>query len=348
LAHRSNRKTILFILLITPGVLLLQNILYTQVTRIENNKAISNPPQPDELAEARSLVDAGHFDEAERTLQEFLRKQPSSADAHFLLGFVLFRNIQAKASREGRIDRSLEEKNANASLAQYTAASKFRNPSALDLKIVALDYVLLHDYVDADKWLTRSIELNPNDSEAWYYLGRAKYYEERFLEAIHVFQQCLVRDPKNVKAADNLGLSYAALGRHEEAIAAYQKSISWQADSLVKDSGPFVDFGMLLLDQDRPEDAISYLSQAVAISPDESRAHAGLGKAYSRLNKLAKAQDELETAVRLAPNNGALHYVLGQVYRKEGLVEKAKAEFDRSAQLNGSHSAPVSDLPVLP
>jgi Flp pilus assembly protein TadD len=350
LLHRGKRQELLIFLLIAPGVLLLHNISHAQVTGVENQKATSNPapPQPDALAEARFLLNAGQFNDAEKTLRQVLRTQPSSADAHFLLGLVLFRDIQANVSREGRINRSLEEQNAKASLAEYTAGSKLRDPSALDLKIVALDYVLLRDYVDADKWLTKSVELNPNDSEAWYYLGRAKYSEERFPEAVHVFEECLTRDPKNVKAEDNLGLSYAALGRRDEAITAYQKAIAWQSESLVKDSGPFVDLGMLLLDEDRPGDAVSYLSQAVVISPNESRAHAGLGKAYSKLNKLAKAQDELETAVGLAPDNGALHYVLGQVYRKEGLMDKAKAEFDRSAQLNGSHSSPVTDLPVRP
>jgi tetratricopeptide (TPR) repeat protein len=347
LSQHSNRQTFL-IVLITLRVLLLQQVSRTQVAGIETNNASSNAAQSEDLSEARFLVDAGHFDEAERTLRKFLRTRPSSADGHFLLGLVLFRSIQAKASREGGINRNFEEQNAKASLAEYAAGSRLRDPTALDLKIVALDYVLLRDYVDADKWLTKSIALNPNDSEAWYYLGRAKYNEELFLEAIPVFQECLARDPKNVKAEDNLGLSYAALGRREEAITAYQKAIAWQTESLVKDSGPFVDLGMLLLDADRPGDAVIYLSQAVAISPNESRAHAGLGKAYSRMNNLAKAQDELETAARLAPDNGALHYVLGQVYRKQGLVDKAKAEFDRSAQLNGSHSSPVTDLPVRP
>jgi len=96
------------------------------------------------------------------------------------------------------------------------------------------------------------------------------------------------------------------------------------------------------------EEAVRYLSQGAAISPEESRVHAGLGKAYSKLNDFGKAQSELEKAVQLAPDNGSLHYVLGQVYRKQGLVDRAKAECDRSAELNGSHSAPVNDLPGRP
>ena len=348
--RRVTAHQFLIVSLVTAGAIFVCSISRAQVAQASNSHHESKPPsaKADGLDEARALVNAGQFTEAENTLKQFLSTQPYSADAHFLLGLVLFRDIQAKASQEGRIDRRVEEQNANASLVEYTAGAKFRAPSAFDLKIVALDYVLLRDYVNADKWLSKSVELDPNDAEAWYYLGRTKYNEGRFLEAVRVFQECLARDTKNVKAEDNLGLSYAALDRSEEAIAAYQKAIAWQSESPVKDSGPFIDLGTLLLEENRPGEAVRYFSQGVTISPNESRAHAGLGKVYSKVNELRKAQDELETAVSLAPENGPLHYVLGQVYRKNGLIGKAKAEFDRAAELNGSHSSPVSDLPVQP
>jgi Flp pilus assembly protein TadD len=301
--------------------------------------------RPAELAHAKSLLDVGQFAEAENHVRLFLRAHPTSADGHFLLGYALFREIHGTAVQQGHANLKFEEQNAKASLAEYTEGAKYHSPGAFDLKIVALDYVLLRDYVDADKWLTESVELDPRDSEAWYYLGRAKYNEERFTDAIRPFQKCLSLDPRNIKAEDNLGLSYAALGRNEEAIEAYQKAISWQSDSLVKDSGPYIDFGSLLLDQNKPETAVGYFKQGVAISPNESRGHAGLGKAYSKLEQLENAQDELEKAVQLAPENGSLHYVLGQIYRKRGLVDKAQAEFDRTAELNGSHASPVNDLP---
>jgi tetratricopeptide (TPR) repeat protein len=329
---------------LTGGLLVALAVSNAQ-TSPANNGTSPTGTEFSTLDEAKSLADANHLTEAESKVRRYLDTHASSADAHFLLGYILFRAIQARASQKGRADPKFEQENAKASLAEYTLGAKFKDPSAFDLKIVALDCVLLHDYVDADKWLTKSVELDPNNFETWYYLGRARYNEERFQDAIPAFQKGLALDPHNVKAEDNLGLSYAALNRRDEAVAAYQKAIGWQADSLIKDSGPYIDLGTLLLDENRAEEAVGYLSQGAAISPEESRGHAGLGRAYSKLNNLPKAQDELEKAVLLAPDNGPLHYVLGQVYRKQGLLDKANAEFDRSTQLNGSHSSPVNDLP---
>lgn len=165
----------------------------------------------------------------------------------------------------------------------------------------------------------------PNDSEGWYYLGRTKYNENRFAEAIGAFQQCPKLDPKNVKAEDNLGSSFAGLGRNEETTAAYQQAIDWQAQSLTKNPGPYIDLGSLLIDENRPQEAVSFLLQAIEIAPRESRAHELLGKAYTGVEEFPKAQAELEKAIELSPQTPNLHCMLAPVYRKRGLIEKAKA-----------------------
>ncbi|MBV9155778.1 MAG: tetratricopeptide repeat protein, partial [Acidobacteriaceae bacterium] len=229
---------------------------------------------------------------------------------------------------------------AKDSLEEYTTGAKYRTPSAYDLEVVASDYVVLKDYPDADKWFTKALEWNPRDALGWYYLGRTKYNENRFEEAIRAFQECLKLEPKNVKAEDNLGLSYAGLARNEDAKTAYLTAIDWQKDDAVKNAGPFVDLGSLLLDENRIAEAIPYLLQAREISPSDVQVHRELGKAYLHLDQLRKAEEELRKGIELAPEDASLHYMLGQVYRKERLNDKAKLEFDRYAGMTGTHSTP--------
>jgi tetratricopeptide (TPR) repeat protein len=177
------------------------------------------------------------------------------------------------------------------------------------------------------------LQSTPEDTEGWYYLGRTKYNENRFEEAIKAFQRCLKTDPASLRAQYNLGLAYQGLGRTEDAAAAFRTAIAWQQHKLNQDPEPFIDLGSLMLDENQSQDALPYLLRAVAISPQEFRAHEQLGRAFEHLDQLQKAQTEFEKAVALAPQNARLHYVLGQVYRKEGLAEKAKLEFDRSSAL---------------
>jgi Flp pilus assembly protein TadD len=277
----------------------------------------SNPTNA--LRSAKTLAESGDLENARNLVAEYLSSHPNSGEAHFLLGYILFKQ-----------QRSSE------SLAAYTEGAKHATPGAGDLKVVALNYVLLGDYASADRWLARSIEFDPQDAQAWYYLGRTKYNENRFEEAVRAFQECLKLDPRNVKSEDNLGLSYQALGRTDDAIASYRNAMTWQEHALEKNVGPVLNMGILRLEQNKLSEAVTLLLQAEAIAPADSRTHEQLGKAYSRVEDFEKAQAELEKAVQLDPNRSSLRFMLGQIYRKRGLVDKAKIELDKGNALKQS------------
>jgi tetratricopeptide (TPR) repeat protein len=274
------------------------------------------------LTQARTAIQAGSFSSADAMVRKYLSQQDASADGHYLLGYIL--------SHEGK---------AKESLAEYTHAAQLRTPTANDLKVVAVDYVLLGDLVDADRWLTKALSWNPSDADGWYYLGRTKYNENRFAEAIDAFQSCLKLDPHNVKAEDNLGLSYEGLNQTQLAIQAFQTAITWQAEESKKDAQPYLNLGMLLAEQEQPDAGLVYLQKAVALAPENAKAHEQLGRAYLKLKRWKDSQDELERAVQLAPNSSSLHYELGINYRDQGLKDQARKEFDRCTELNATHSS---------
>ena len=312
------------------------------------------PLAPDPaLAPARLLLQQGKLSEAEAATRNFLLAHADSAQAHFLLGFILFREIGEKWREAGKGQEAtlpysdgsgtgslaeFRDAKARESLAEFTAGARYHVASAFDLKIVALDYLLLKHNMDADRWLTQSVQLNSRDAQAWYYLGRTKYSTGQFREAIEAFEQCLKLEPRNVEAENNVGLSYEALQRPDEAIQAFENAIAWQTESSAKDPEPFIEIAHLYLNENQPEKAVPYLSHSIAISPNVSKAHEELGKAYSLLHRLSEAQAELEKAIELTPQAPHLHCLLAPVYSKQGLEEKAKAESDRCAALSGTHS----------
>ncbi len=276
----------------------------------------------DALREARAALTANNLPTAERLSRQYLDVHKNSADGHFLLGYILFKQQKAQAS-----------------LAEYTEGAKYRTPTAYELEVVASDYVLLNDYPDAAKWYAKAVEWDPGNFEARYYLGRAKYAENLFEDAIEAFSACLKLDSRSVKAKDNLGLSLEALGRTEEAEAAYRTAIAWQAETQVKDAGPYVNLGALLASTGHPSEAVPRLLEAIQIDPSGVNGHRELGKAYAHLEQFEKARRELERAVELAPRVAAPHYLLAQTYRKLGLVDKAQAETDRYRELTSTHSS---------
>lgn len=315
-----------------------------------------NAVKPDEpltpdpaLSPARALMRQGKLSDAEVATRGYLEVHADSADAHFLLGFILFQEIGGRWREAGKErgetllynsgDASgpiaeFRDAKAKESLTEFTAGARYHAPNAFDLKIVALDYVLLKDTIDADRWLTQSLQGNPRDAQAWYYLGRTKYSESQFPQAIEAFQQCLKLEPRNVQAEENVGLSYEAFGQRDHAIQAFEMAISWEAEAPAKDPGPFIELARVYLQANLPEKAVTYLLQAIAIFPHVSKAHEELGQAYSLLHRLPEAQAELEKAVALEPETASIRCMLGQIYRQEGKVSEAKVEFDRCTELH--------------
>lgn len=308
------------------------------------------------LAAAEALVQRGLLSDAEARTRRFLDAHPESAEGHYLLGYILFAEIrqqyESEEKKEGASFRyndsvsaslaATRDAKARASLAELSAGARYHSPNAFDLKIVALDYLLLKDNPAAEKWLGESVELNPGDAQAWFYLGRTQYSETKYAAAIEAFEHCLKVDPKNVEAEYNVGLSYEGLKQPDEALQAYQNAIAWQSGGAMKSADPFVAIGRLYLSRNQPDKAVPYLAQAVAAFPQISLAHEEMGKAYSILQRLPEAQAELEKAVELSPERASLRCVLGEVYTREHMAAKAKAEFARCSALQTAQTAGAS------
>ena len=105
-----------------------------------STNCVTSQAKPPTLAEIANLIRAELFQAAECSARALAKSQPDSSDAHYLLGYIL--------NRRDKADESLKE---------YTTAARYRRPSSNDLAVVALDYVLLKDYKDAEKWMTQAL-----------------------------------------------------------------------------------------------------------------------------------------------------------------------------------------------
>jgi tetratricopeptide (TPR) repeat protein len=282
----------------------------------------------DPLAAERAALANGNLTDASDGLRAYLKAHPDSADAHFLLGYALFR-----------------EKKALESLAEFTAGARTRRPKADELMTVASDYVMLGDFADADKWFTEVTVEAPNNPDAWYLLGRTKYNENAFAVAQSSFERALALRPKYIEAENNLGLVLRELNEQAKAKEAFQTAIAWQGDG-AKDPQPFLNLGSMLADERNFTEAMPYLEKARTLAPGNPKVHEEMAQVYEAQKNLPQAQAELEQAVALSPETSGLHFKLGQIYRREGNRERAQQEFDLCEKLNSTHSS--SATPNLP
>ncbi len=257
----------------------------------------------------------------EARLHASLEKNPQSADALYELALVL---QQQNKSRE--------------SLETYTRAAQIQKPNVPQLRSVALDYVMLDDYDDAVRWLRVALGMEPNNPDVLYSLGRCLYTKNLFPEAEKVYLRLLALDPANLKAEENLGLTFDAQNDPQRAEQALRTAAQWAKERGLKDPWPYLDLGIFLLDQAREADAQPFLERAVELDPTSSWAHEKLGMALVANGDSTRGIRELELAVGLAPNDPKAHFELGHAYRAAGQQDKARAEFQLSESLYGKHS----------
>lgn len=268
------------------------------------------------LYRGKALVNLQDFPAASASLEAYIQNHPGSDDALYLLGYVRFRQ-----------DRPQD------SLQIFARAAKIRAPQETDLKIAALDYVLLNDYDSAAKYLEGALQMDPGDAEGRYHLGRVRYQQNQFDKAIEAFNAVLKQDPANVRALDNLGLCLEAKNRNQDAIATYRKAVQADSSAAVRNAQPYIDFGKLLNTLNRADEAAPLLSQAVQIDPRSTPAHYQFGRALFLLGKLDEARVQVEEAIHLDPMDSSQHYLLGRIYSRMGKSAEAAAEFKTTDEL---------------
>ena len=272
--------------------------------------------------ETRALLARNQWIPAEANLRARLKHDPSSAEAHNLLGFTLF--------HEGR---------ATDSLAEYTQGAKFATPTSDDLLVVASDYILLKDYPDAQHWLSYILEHSPENQLAWYLLGRTQYSLDRAEDALHSFDRSLLLHPRDVRSEYNRGLVLERLERNDDALQAYQLAITWDRSSATHDPQPYLDLGSLLLKLDRPADARDILRSAVTFDPGNPMAQQQFGIASERAGDLDTAIAAYRRASELAPAAQHPHYFLGRLLRRMGRKAEADEQFAIVSRLLASSSS---------
>lgn len=278
-------------------------------------------PEAATLPQCRTLLEQGRADEAVSSLQAYTAAHPESAAGAYLLGYAFY------AAKQPR--RSLE---------QYTRGASLRAPSAEDLMAVSADYILLNDFTDAARWLTTVTSMQPSNSLAWYYLGRAQHLSGRYPEALQAFDRALQIKPQYIRAEIGAGLTKEAMGDSAGAMQAYGTAAQWQGTALIQDAQPYLSAGELLLKQGNNQAALEKLQTAAKFSHANPRVLEDLGKAYERTGNFAGAQAALEQAEHLAPDSSTVHFLLGTAYLHQGQKAKADQEFSLTNGLLSTES----------
>ncbi len=181
---------------------------------------------------------------------------------------------------------------------------------------------------------------------------RLLYQEHDYEKALSVFQEIVKTTPRNAEAWRCLGHSSAALGRRDEAIAAYQRALDISPDAET--------YGSLGIQYDvagRFEEEIEVLKRGIRVNPGYVDAYDYLAHTYCRLGRheealkfakqaiairpasyAATGQYEgglaaVQQAIRLRTDNANSYSILGSIYQALERYQEAVDALKRAIQL---------------
>lgn len=163
------------------------------------------------------------------------------------------------------------------------------------------------------------------------------------LAAIECYRVVLAWQPDNVAVLNNLGLSLAALGRDDEAEAAYRAALEL-APTIAELHG---NLAGLLQRHDALSGAMTHYREALASKPDWPEAWNNLGVVARALGEEPLAEQALREALRLNPTYVEAHYNLGNALGAAGRKQEACACYETALTLRPTHAEALYNLANL-
>jgi Flp pilus assembly protein TadD len=292
-------------------------------------------------------------------LQRLNRHAPQNGRARFLLAQVLRRRQRPdKAEKALRQARQLgcPESECQRELALNEAVIEF-TPRTADALIQLLNdkpddeevlqalgegYGRLHDWTEAERYLTRLIEQHPEKVEAWLQRGQvrqaARERDQNHDEAAGDFREVIRRVPDDFRA--RLGLAECLLSDARIADAKRELLICRQLNPAHTE--PLIGLAICAAEEQDLQQAQALLGQALNFEPNSLIALSMQGDLCLRRKEYADAIRFYQKLLSLDPTNLAVHLNLAQAFRQCGRLEDAKNEeafFQQLRQQKGKRSS---------
>jgi tetratricopeptide (TPR) repeat protein len=185
-----------------------------------------------------------------------------------------------------------------------------------------------HNYEKAFSVFQEIVKTKPRNAEAWRCLGQSSAALGRRDEAIAAYQRALDISP-DAETYVSLGLQYDAAGRVEEEIEAFKRSIRVNPGNV--DAYDYLAHTYSGLG--RHDEALKLAKQAIAIRPDDAEAFLVLGASYSATSQYAAGLAAVQQAIKLSPDNTNAYGILGSIYLALERYQEAVDTLKRAIQL---------------
>jgi len=265
---------------------------------------------PARLKFAVSLLENGNLEESQGVYTTILKDYPDSAEAYYGLGRISSLHgdaPEAVTSLQRAVELFPPYGAAHYALAQ--ADRKLGNRAGVEaqLKLYEANRNLVPPIEDPLRDAMRGVDMAAAAHLEW---GVELQQVGRVQDAIAETERAAKLDPYLVQAQVNLIILYGRVGDFDKAEEHYQKAIALNPHQF---PDAYYDYGVLLMNANRLQEAAQAFRKAIEIKPSYADAHNNLGYSLEREGKLDEAAGEYRKAIEAEPGFRQAHFNLGRI-----------------------------------
>lgn len=249
----------------------------------------------DSIRKAQIFIYDGSYDKAAKILQDFLKREPGNADAHYLLG-LCYRGLKDYDKAEAEFEASIK-------IIDDFEEAYLQKASVLAEK---------KDFAGAEKTLDSLLIKNPKSSLAHYAKGVIYYMQQKVPDAIKEFDAALVGNPNFTVAYANLGYIYYNQGNFDMAAENLKKASS------LDEKNPEYFFALGWLERKRGNKTAADKYFSIASSLGAPTVYSATIKSIAAYDKedLKGALEALEEVFAISPEFEKGLLIQAQIYTK--------------------------------
>ena len=199
------------------------------------------------------------------------------------------------------------------------------------------------DYRDELTIRTDAVAKFPNDAVVHYNLGVTLVSLGRAQEAIEQYERSVRLNPDSAWTRYNLGVALVGVGRVPEAIEQYQQALRIRPDY----PEPHNNLGVILAQAGKPQEAIGHFEQVLRVRPNNADAHNNLGAALAQAGRFQEAIEQLDQVVQITPYDPEAHYNLGLTLEQTGSTNDAIEQYELALRLRPDYPEARNNLARL-
>ena len=176
---------------------------------------------------------------------------------------------------------------------------------------------------------------------------RTAQRNEDYHSEIAIWTDTTRQRPQNGRAWVWLGSSYFKAGRFDSAVACFERAIELLPTYSWVRGMAFANLGNVRFAQGRYRDAITHLSEALRLNPNDADAHNNLARALRKVGDREQAMVHFRTAIRLKPDYALAHYNMSLLLTDLGDFDEALRELQTARRLLPDRAEILFKLGVL-